>query len=75
MNRTFLVDLGERVGATAAEAGLSAIVVELSGIPAWWAAPLTMALAAAKGWLAKYVGDTGSAALLRRAKRQLPEAR
>jgi hypothetical protein len=73
MNRKYVLDLAERVGATAAEAGIAVAITELSGQSVWWAVLAVPALAAAKGWLARYTGDPGSASLLRRPrKRALP---
>lgn len=66
MNRTYWLDLGERVGATAGEAALGVAITEFSSLPVWWAALLVPILSAAKGALAKYVGDPGTASLLRR---------
>lgn len=64
MNRRYVIDLAERVGATAAEAGLSYGITELANLPAWWVAPLTVGLSAAKGWLAGWLGRKDTAALL-----------
>lgn len=64
MNRQQWLDLAERVGATAAEAGIGVAVTQLSGVPAWWAVAAVPVLSAAKSWLATKA--TGSASLLRR---------
>lgn len=68
INRQYLVDLGERVAATAAEAGLALAITELASIPGWWVLPLTTALAAAKGWIAKHVGSARTASLAKTVK-------
>jgi hypothetical protein len=46
-----LVDLLERAGWTAAQAAVSLLAVEVSGMPTWWALPLATGLSAAKTWL------------------------
>ena len=56
-------DLTERVLATAAEAGIAAIPVASLNLPGWTIIPITAALAAAKGWLAKFVAQPDSASL------------
>jgi hypothetical protein len=66
MNRTYWLDLGERVGATAGEAVLGVLITEMSSLPMWWAALLIPVLSAAKGFLARYIGAPSSASLLRR---------
>ena len=65
MSKTYWLDLGERVGATAGEAALGLAITEFSSLPVWWAALLVPALSAAKGFLARYVGAPGTASLLR----------
>ncbi len=60
----YLIDLSERVGATAAEAGLALAITELSSLPMWWAPLLIPALAAAKGGLAGFLGRKDTAAML-----------
>ncbi|MFE7559675.1 hypothetical protein [Kitasatospora sp. NPDC057500] len=60
----FVVDLAERTGATAGEAGLSYLIVELGNLPLWWVPLLTPTFAAAKGWLARFVGRPDTASLL-----------
>ena len=64
MDSTFLLDLGERAGWTGAEAALGLVVVELGDLPVWWAAPIALAAASAKGWVAKRVGRKGTASTL-----------
>lgn len=66
MNKTYWLDLGERVGATAGEAALGVAITEFSSLPMWWAALLVPVLSAAKGALARYVGSPTTASLLRR---------
>lgn len=62
MTRQQLLDLAERVGATAAEAGIGVAITQLSGAPAWWAVAAIPVLSAAKSWLATWA--TGTASLL-----------
>ncbi|MEU8968181.1 hypothetical protein AB0D11_02700 [Streptomyces monashensis] len=64
--KTFWLDWSERVGATAGEAVLGVLITQMSSLPMWWAALLIPVLSAAKGFLARYVGGSGSASLLRR---------
>lgn len=66
MNRTYWLDMAERVGATAGEAALGLAITEFSSLPVWWAALLVPVLSAAKGFLARYIGSPSSASLLRR---------
>jgi hypothetical protein len=63
-SRKYLVDLGERVGATAGEAGLSVLITDLGSLPQWWVLLLLPALAAAKGGLAAFLGRKGTPSLL-----------
>lgn len=63
MNK-YAIDLGERVGATAAEAGLGVLTVELANAPVWWAVLLVPVLAGLKGGLARWLGRADTAALL-----------
>ena len=65
VNQKFLLDAAERVLATAAEAGISAAIVAVSSIPKWWVAPITVALAGVKSFLAKFVGSSSSASLVK----------
>lgn len=64
MNRAQFLDAAERVGATAAEAGIAATIVEVQGLPGWWIPVLLPALAAAKGAVASFLGRKGSPSLL-----------
>lgn len=66
MNRAYWLDLGERVGATAGEAALGVAITDFSNVPMWWAVLLVPVLSAAKGALARYVGNPTTASLLRR---------
>lgn len=63
MTKSHVLDVAERVGATAAEAAIGVTVTYLSGVPAWWAVGLIPVLSAAKAWLASRV--TGTASMLR----------
>ncbi|MET9396273.1 hypothetical protein [Kitasatospora sp. NPDC002965] len=58
------LDLAERTGATAGEAGLAYAIVQMNGLPGWWVPVLIPALAAAKSWCARFVGRPGTASLL-----------
>jgi hypothetical protein len=64
MNKAFILDLAERTGATAAEAGLAYAIAALGNLSAWWVPVLIPVLAAAKGGVARYVGQPETAALL-----------
>lgn len=64
MTKTYVLDLGERAAWTGAQAALSLAVVELTDLPVWWAAPLALALSAAKGWIAGRLGRKGTASTL-----------
>lgn len=70
MTRAQVLDLLERVGATAAEAGIGVAITQLSGAPAWWAVALVPILSAAKSWLATWA--KGSASLLRAKTESVP---
>lgn len=61
--RRFLVDLAERVAATAAEAGLGYAITAVAGLDPLYALPLTTLLAGLKGAIARKVGDPASASL------------
>ena len=63
MTKAQLLDMAERVGSTAAEAGIGVAITDLSSLPAWWAVLLVPVLSAAKGWLASRM--TGTASLIR----------
>lgn len=54
----------ERVGWTAAQAGLGLVTVEVLDIPAAWAPIVATALAVVKGIVAKKVGNKDTYALL-----------
>lgn len=64
MTKQLLLDLGERAGWTGAQAALGLAVTELADIPVWWAAPVALALASAKGWVAGRLGRKGTASTL-----------
>jgi len=66
LNKTYWLDLSERVGATAGEAALGVAITEFSNLPMWWAAFLVPVLSAGKGALARYIVSPTSASLLRR---------
>ncbi|MEU1494279.1 hypothetical protein ABZ456_29005 [Streptomyces sp. NPDC005776] len=64
MTKQLLLDLGERAGWTGAQAALGVAITDLADIPVWWAAPIGLALAAAKGWVAGRLGRKGTASTL-----------
>ncbi|MGW3110566.1 hypothetical protein [Streptomyces sp. NPDC001091] len=64
MDNKFLLDLAERAGATGAEAALGLAVVELGGLPVWWAAPVALFAASGKAWIASWLGRKGTPSLL-----------
>ncbi|MFE2044336.1 hypothetical protein ACFXAZ_26115 [Streptomyces sp. NPDC059477] len=64
MDSKYLLDLGERAGWTGAQAAIGLVVVELADVPVWWAAPVALALASAKGWIAGRLGHPGTASTL-----------
>lgn len=57
----FAKDLLERVGWTAAQAGVGVITVEALNVPVEWAAVVAAVLAVVKGFIAKKVGNSDSA--------------
>ena len=59
----YWADLGERVAWTAAEVIVASISVDQLGLPGWAVMPATVALAGAKGLVAKHFGRKGTAAL------------
>lgn len=63
-----LLDLAERSAWTGAQAALGLAVVELADVPVWWAAPVALALASAKSWVAGRLGRKGTASTLPGAK-------
>ena len=63
MNRKKLLDIAERVGWTAAQAGLSIITVDTFDLPAVYVPLFAAVLSAVKGWVATRMGD-GTAATL-----------
>ncbi|MFD8581500.1 hypothetical protein [Streptomyces californicus] len=64
MQNKLLLDLGERAAWTGAQAALGLAVVELADLPVWWAAPVALALASAKSWVAGRLGRKGTASTL-----------
>jgi hypothetical protein len=59
-----LLDLAERAAWTGVQAALGLVAVEAADLPAWWAVPIALAAAAAKGWAAGHVGRKGTASTL-----------
>ncbi|MEV8349073.1 hypothetical protein ACFVTT_15550 [Streptomyces niveus] len=65
MGNRLPLDVAERAGWTGAQAALGLAITELADIPLWWAAPIGLVLAAAKGWIAgRLVGRSGTASTL-----------
>lgn len=64
MQTQLLLDLAERAGWTGAQAALGLTVTELADIPVWWAAPVALALASVKSWVAGHLGRKGTASTL-----------
>jgi hypothetical protein len=64
MQKQLLLDLIERTGWTGAQAALGLAVTEVADIPVWWAAPVALALASAKSWVAGRLGRKGTASTL-----------
>lgn len=59
-------DAAERVGWTALEAGAGAVIVAVTPLSVWWAAPIAVALASLKAYAAKHRGDPESASMAKR---------
>lgn len=57
-------DVVERALWTGAEGALGILVVEVANIPVWWAAPVGLVLAGAKGWIAGRTGVRGTGSTL-----------
>lgn len=51
MTKNQVTDLAERAGWTLAQAAVGFGIAEAAGIKAWWAAPIAMALSAAKTYV------------------------
>ncbi|MFJ2707862.1 hypothetical protein ACIO3R_32380 [Streptomyces sp. NPDC087428] len=64
MTKQLLLDSAERAGWTGVQAALGVAITDLANIPVWWAAPIGLALAAAKGWAAGHLGRAGTASTL-----------
>lgn len=54
-------DLVERSGFTGLEAGLAVAITQLGEVSVWWAAPLALALTAAKVWIQQRMKAKGAA--------------
>ena len=65
VTRAWLRDILERTAWTAVQAGTGVALVEVTGLPVWWAAPVAYALSWVKGLAARRIGDRDSAATLR----------
>ncbi|MEV3855039.1 hypothetical protein AB0J38_12020 [Streptomyces sp. NPDC050095] len=61
-------DVLERAGWTGAQAALAILIAEIANVSVWWAAPVGLALAAAKGWIAGRLGRNGTASTLPESK-------
>ncbi|MFE2747304.1 hypothetical protein ACFXKX_23750 [Streptomyces scopuliridis] len=65
MNNKLALDVAERAGWTGAQAALGVLITDLANINLWWAAPIGLVLASAKGWVAgRLVGRSGTASTL-----------
>jgi hydrogenase/urease accessory protein HupE len=64
MNKKLLLDIAERTGWTAAQAGLGVIITYAAGLPPAYAVPVAGALALLKGYIASHIGEPDSAATL-----------
>jgi len=63
-----LIDITERVAATAVEAALAYGITQIADIKAAWVMPLTAALSLGKSWISTWLGNKNSAAMLPAAK-------
>lgn len=61
----YLLDLVERVAWTAVQAGLGLVTVESLHVPQGYAVLVAAVLALVKGWVARRVGNPGSASTTR----------
>ncbi|EST22761.1 hypothetical protein [Streptomyces niveus] len=64
MSNKLAFDIVERAGWTGAEAALGVLITDLADISLWWAAPLALSLASAKGWVAGRLGRKGTGSTL-----------
>lgn len=64
MPSRLLLDLLERAAWTGAQAALGVAAVEVADLPVWWAAPVALAAATVKSWVAGHVGRKGTASTL-----------
>lgn len=64
-NKTFWIDLAERVAATAAEAGVAYAATQLANISPVYAVPIGAVAAVIKGWLAKFIKSKDTASLVK----------
>lgn len=62
--QTLIFDMLERAGWTGVQAALGVLATDLAGISVWWAAPIGLGIAAAKGWVAGRLGRPGTASTL-----------
>lgn len=68
MNNRLIWDLLERSGWTGVQASLALLIVDVAEIDVWWAAPVGLALAAAKSWVGGHVGRRGTGSTLPESK-------
>lgn len=59
--KLYLIDLTERVGWTAVQAGLGVVAVEVNDLGYEWAPVIAVGLAFVKGLVAKQLGNPASA--------------
>lgn len=59
--KKYLLDLGERMFWTGAQAALALVSIEAFDQSKWWVVPVAIALAGVKGFVARKVGSPDSA--------------
>ncbi|RLL67000.1 hypothetical protein [Streptomyces sp. Z26] len=57
-------DTFERAGWTGVQTSLGVLAADLADVPAWWAAPIALALASAKSYAASRLGVRGTGSTL-----------
>lgn len=68
MGSKLIWDALERSGWTGVQAALALLLVDVAEIDVWWAAPIGLALAAAKSWVAGRIGRRGTGSTLPESK-------
>lgn len=64
MTKEALKDAAERLGWTILQVVISAVVVVLADIPAWWAVPIAGVLSGAKSFVGSKIGDDTNVAFV-----------